>query len=107
VKGWQELKQAFWAAADGDPAERARHIEALASIDPELPRQLEALLAADDGGASLDRRFQSNPAAAQHPDRIGGYEVIGILGVGGMGEVYRAVMCGCNARWRSRFFLPQ
>ena len=25
------------------------------------------------------------------PDRIGGYEVVGVLGAGGMGQVYRAV----------------
>ena len=90
MKGWEELKQAFWAAVDADPAERARHIEALASIDPALPKQLEALLAAEDRGESLDHLVQASVPGAQHPDRIGGYQVIGVLGVGGMGEVYRA-----------------
>jgi eukaryotic-like serine/threonine-protein kinase len=90
VKGWAELKEAFWAAVDGDPAERARHVEALGSIDPALPARLEALLAADDRGESLQHLFQSEPASTEPPARIGMYDVVGVLGVGGMGEVYRA-----------------
>jgi len=90
VKGWAELKDAFWAAVEGDPAERARHLAALSSIDPALPARLEAMLAADDHGASLLHLFQPEPVREAHPARIAGYDVIGILGVGGMGEVYRA-----------------
>jgi len=90
VKGWSELKDAFWASIEGGPAERARHVATLASIDPALPARLEALLAADDDGASFDLLVQPDPAPKDHPARIGGYDVIGILGVGGMGEVYRA-----------------
>ena len=43
---WAALKEAFWAAAEADPSEHARHIAALASVDSELASQLEALLAA-------------------------------------------------------------
>jgi Tol biopolymer transport system component len=90
MKGWAELKDAFWSAVDDGPAERARHVAALRSIDPELPARLEALLAADDRGESLEHLFLSEPARAEPPSRIGVYDVVGLLGVGGMGEVYRA-----------------
>lgn len=90
MKGWAELKDAFWATVDGDPAERARHVAALESIDPALPACLEALLAAADRGESLEHLFHQEPAGAEPPTRIGMYDVVGVLGVGGMGEVYRA-----------------
>ena len=88
MKGWEELKEAFWAAVDAGPEERARRTAALAAIDPALPERLEALLAADARGESLEPMFEPEPAS--HPARIGGYDVIGVLGVGGMGNVYRA-----------------
>ena len=64
MTGWTELKDAFWAAVDSDPAERARQIAALASIDPELARRLEALLQADDRGESLQHIFETEPVQA-------------------------------------------
>ena len=90
MKGWTELKEAFRAAVEGDSTERARQIAALAAIDPALPRRLEALLAADDDGESLQHLLESHAIVAQRPTRIGTYDIIGVLGVGGMGEVYRA-----------------
>ena len=59
MKGWSELKEAFWASVESAPAEQARRMAALASIDPELPGRLEALLAADARGESLQHIFES------------------------------------------------
>jgi tetratricopeptide (TPR) repeat protein len=33
---------------------------------------------------------EGTPAAADHPSRIAGYEILGLIGEGGMGRVYRA-----------------
>ena len=90
MKGWAELKDAFWAAVDADPAEQARHVEALHAVHPELPARLEALLAADDRGATFQHLFAPEPTSTAPPARIGAYEILGVLGAGGMGEVYRA-----------------
>ena len=90
MNGWEELKEAFWAAVEGGPPERARQIAALDAIDPALSARMQALLAADDRGESLEHLFQHEPVAAAPPARIGAYDVVGVLGVGGMGEVYRA-----------------
>ena len=90
MKGWSELKEAFWASVESEPAEQARRMAALASIDPELPGRLEALLAADARGESLQHIFESQTVLTVRPARIGTYDIIGVLGVGGMGEVYRA-----------------
>ena len=91
MNGWAELKEGFWAAVDADPSEHARHIAALASVHPDLASRLEALLAADARGESLQQIFEAEPASDPigHPFQVGAYVVTGVLGVGGMGEVYR------------------
>jgi serine/threonine protein kinase/dipeptidyl aminopeptidase/acylaminoacyl peptidase len=92
VTHWAALKEAFWAAAEADPSEHARHVAALASVDSELASRLEALLAADARGESLQQIFtaESAPEPTERSRRIGAYAVTDVLGVGGMGEVYRA-----------------
>jgi hypothetical protein len=91
MERWSELKEAFWAVVDLEPADRARQLSSLASSDPELHRHLEAWLAADARSESPLQIFDA--AATTMPDRpaqIGPYAVAGVRGVGGMGYVYRA-----------------
>ena len=88
---WTDLKEAFWRIVESEPAERARTLEAVASTDPELHASLMGLLAADARNAPLLALFAAPRAdAPEPPSRIGAYDISGVIGVGGMGEVYRA-----------------
>jgi hypothetical protein len=55
------MKEAFWAAAEADPSEHARHVAALASVDSELASRLEALLAADASANPSSRSPRPSP----------------------------------------------
>jgi hypothetical protein len=91
VTSWSELKEAFWALSELDPAEQDRRLAALKASDPDLHRRLAELLVADTWGEPLAALFSSEPAEPDaRPTRIGGHDIVGVLGSGGMGEVYRA-----------------
>ena len=51
---------------------------------------LDALIAADGRGEPLLPLDDPQSAATPPPSRVGDYEIIGVLGAGAMGEVYRA-----------------
>src|SRR6185503_11988084 len=96
---WQRVKEVFSAASALAEPERMRYLDEACGDDAELRAEVTSLLGVhDQSDAVVDR-----PAAAYFHDssflpggdrrigqRIGAYEIVALIGHGGMGEVYRA-----------------
>ncbi len=78
---WRRIESLYHAALERDPEARPGFLLASCADDPELLREVESLLRHSARTGSL----LASPAR-----RIGDYELRGLLGVGGMGEVYLA-----------------
>jgi serine/threonine protein kinase len=105
---WKRVDELLDAAMGLAPAERAALLEEACAGDAELRREVESLLEAHDragdfieGGAleaaarhlaaeqagEADARASAGAAAGR---RFGHYQILSLLGAGGMGEVYLA-----------------
>ena len=96
---WQKINELFQATVEFEPERRAVFLDEACSTDEMLRSEVESLLASDEHewklieqpalevAAPLLADDQPRLASGQH---IGHYEIVSLIGKGGMGEVYLA-----------------
>ena len=92
---WERIRKVFDAAAGLAPDARTAFLKDACAGDEDLRAEVETLLASAEAAGS---GFLESPAAIGIPDpirlargtRLGPYEILTLVGEGGMGKVYRA-----------------
>ena len=97
---WQQVSRLYHAALAHEAPTRATFLQQACVGDDALQREVESLLAHEEAvadfietpalhaAASLGNTYDDAPAMTG--GQIGPYKILSLLGVGGMGEVYRA-----------------
>lgn len=96
---WRQIDSVFEAALDLDPEEWAAYLKEACADDEELHREVESLLLAHMRAAGFIEEspfavaaelLEPNKISTLIGSQVGRYQITGLLGSGGMGDVYLA-----------------
>jgi len=87
---WEHVREVAYAALQQEPSGRSTYLDQACASDGELRSQVESLMATAE---SAERALPSgifSSSLLPAGTKIDEFEIISLLGAGGMGEVYRA-----------------